>query len=218
MSKSLTPLTVLTAFSGEGRRNEILGGKRVRVPILDVHSWKLRQIDLKQQSTSGVYFAQAEQGAVKIGISVDVQKRLELLQTSNYEELRPRLVCEMTGMGSNKESLESFLHSFFAEDRIRGEWFHPTPCLREFMKNPLESPLLANYEGVSSRSSERLFPHLNALLKACEFWGFSIIGNGQGFKVLPENNLSSVLETGIYEHRLGIGERFGWLSTHGEEL
>ena len=74
-----------------------------------------------------VYFIQAgDDGSVKIGISADPERRLELLQGAHYEEL------VLLAYRPGTLAMEKRLHSKFAAWRIRGEWFEAdAPGLRE---------------------------------------------------------------------------------------
>ena len=68
-----------------------------------------------------MYFVQAgENGPVKVGVSCDPYGRLHNLQTSHYEPLT------LFGHLPGDEEVERRLHSFFAEDHIRGEWYRPS--------------------------------------------------------------------------------------------
>jgi hypothetical protein len=58
---------------------------------------------------------------VKIGISVDPQKRLMILQTGSPFTLSVLWHCE------GDFTLEQHLHGVFGNHRIRGEWFDLTP-------------------------------------------------------------------------------------------
>lgn len=64
---------------------------------------------------------------VKIGKSNDPEARIGTLQTSSPVDLR-RIAVLRGG-----DRLESCLHSEFAREHIRGEWFAITPRVREFL-------------------------------------------------------------------------------------
>ena len=89
-----------------------------------------------------VYFIRAgKNGPVKIGSAVDVQRRLEFLQTAHWEDLT--LIREVTGDGKT----ERRFHWMFASHRIRREWFrfHPdmliaTPDEKTMDVPPAEEP------------------------------------------------------------------------------
>lgn len=72
-------------------------------------------------SGTAVYFIQRGlDGPVKIGVTVDVRRRIEELQVGSAEELR--LLVALPGTPED----ESLLHKRFAAFHIRGEWFHPS--------------------------------------------------------------------------------------------
>jgi hypothetical protein len=66
-----------------------------------------------------LYFIQAENGAIKIGISKKVKKRLRDLQTAS--PLKLKIIKIMKG----KAHLEGELHKQFHDYNIHGEWFNP---------------------------------------------------------------------------------------------
>ena len=69
-----------------------------------------------------VYFIKAGDGAVKIGQSADVEKRLEQLRTGNH---LPLSLLAKTRCASVADALdlERELHARFARLRLEGEWF-----------------------------------------------------------------------------------------------
>lgn len=88
----------------------------------------------KIESEMSIYFVQAgENGPIKIGRADDVYARLDNLQTGNAEELR--LLVHVDG----DRALEGTLHTHFDKDRIRGEWFRPSPELLQFIAKLNES-------------------------------------------------------------------------------
>lgn len=77
-----------------------------------------------------VYFVQAgDRGPIKIGISKNVNSRISSLQTANSKELVLLGIIESNA----DENLEAKLHSLFAKDLARGEWFNPSPELLEYI-------------------------------------------------------------------------------------
>ena len=81
------------------------------------------------EGVSCVYFVQAKKmGLIKIGYSTNVQKRLGALSTGCPDALE--LLCVVKG----DQKLESKVHQKFAEDRVKGEWFNPSPGLLAFIK------------------------------------------------------------------------------------
>jgi len=77
-----------------------------------------------------VYFVQASNGLVKIGVSGSPENRLRTLQTMSPVPLRLLLVLQ--GGGAHREAE---LHEQFAEHRSHGEWFRPAPELLAFIKD-----------------------------------------------------------------------------------
>jgi hypothetical protein len=73
--------------------------------------------------TSLVYFIGSEDGPVKIGMAIDVEKRIKGLQTSHHAKLA--LLATTTG-GREQEAA---YHRQFAASRLHGEWFERTPEL-----------------------------------------------------------------------------------------
>lgn len=72
----------------------------------------------------GVYFIQAgTSGPIKIGTARNAIARMEALQISCSEELR--LLAFIPG----DQIVERALHREFRADRMRGEWFEPSPAL-----------------------------------------------------------------------------------------
>jgi hypothetical protein len=69
--------------------------------------------------TELLYFAQADDGPVKIGISSKPEKRLNELQVCNAHEVT------LLGVFEVPRGHEKFLHAQLSQHRIRGEWFEP---------------------------------------------------------------------------------------------
>lgn len=70
-----------------------------------------------------VYFIQAGNGPVKIGVAAESSKRLAELQTGNAETLR--IIATIEG----DYAREGKLHARFSDHRLRGEWFNADPVL-----------------------------------------------------------------------------------------
>jgi hypothetical protein len=67
-----------------------------------------------------IYFIQAKDGGpVKIGWTIDPERRLKVLQSASPHKLVLRKVVR----GSQR--LEHFLHEHYAAYRLEGEWFEP---------------------------------------------------------------------------------------------
>jgi site-specific recombinase XerD len=75
-----------------------------------------------------IYFSQAgENGPIKIGRSVDVDRRAADIQVSSAEKLRVLATI------SSDPALERELHQRFAAFRLNGEWFSPAEPLIAFI-------------------------------------------------------------------------------------
>ncbi len=75
-----------------------------------------------------VYFIREEGGAVKIGYTHELDKRLRALQTAN-----PRLLAVL-GIVAGERALEGKLHRRFIASHIRGEWFDYSEDLADFVR------------------------------------------------------------------------------------
>lgn len=72
---------------------------------------------------------QGKSGPVKIGLTKgDPQHRLRQLQTGNPNQLH--LIAAFTG----EPKCEAIIHEFFADDRMKGEWFSNQACIIESFK------------------------------------------------------------------------------------
>lgn len=85
---------------------------------------------------SRVYFIADEDGYIKIGQARDPQQRLAGLQTGHRQHLT------LLGTLAGGPAREADLHRRFAEQRVRGEWFSPSP------------ELLALIEGINVSTTE----------------------------------------------------------------
>lgn len=75
-----------------------------------------------------VYFVQqGDDGPIKIGLAIDVGKRLDHLMAANSAELIVKAIIP------GSVELESELHLRFARHVIRGEWFRPAPEIVEYI-------------------------------------------------------------------------------------
>lgn len=68
-----------------------------------------------------VYLIEAASGQIKIGIAIDVDKRLKTLQSAHGDPLK--VLAEFAG----GHDLEQKLHKALAAYRLKGEWFRPGP-------------------------------------------------------------------------------------------
>lgn len=75
-----------------------------------------------------IYFIQAgENGPIKIGMALDVYRRLAELQTGHYERLR------IIGLIDGERAQEKLTHSALANFRLNKEWFSAAPEVLEFV-------------------------------------------------------------------------------------
>ncbi|WP_027685084.1 GIY-YIG nuclease family protein [Rhizobium leguminosarum] len=75
-----------------------------------------------------VYFIRRKgdpQGLIKIGVSINLDRRLYAMQTSNPEGFD--LLCAVEG----GKGIETYFHERFADDRVTREWFKPSTELLE---------------------------------------------------------------------------------------
>lgn len=92
-----------------------------------------------------LYFIQVDNekqlnGPVKIGIAVDVKKRMAGIQVGNHKQLRLLKALEIPDETAGE--VESRFHLFFKHTALRGEWFQPTP----FMLRHIDSLIVENGE------------------------------------------------------------------------
>jgi len=77
-------------------------------------------------SAPWVYFIQAKSGGpIKIGKAANVRRRLKALQSASPEKLKI--------LGATRVLSEPEVHRMFWKERIRGEWFEPSPALLRFI-------------------------------------------------------------------------------------
>jgi hypothetical protein len=76
-----------------------------------------------------IYFIRQDQtGAIKIGSTNNLEKRVQALQTGSPYLLKP--IGYITGTAK----LEQKLHKQFQEFQLQGEWFQPHPRLLDFIE------------------------------------------------------------------------------------
>lgn len=78
---------------------------------------------------TNIYFIQKD-NEIKIGRSVDIERRIEELQVANSVDLRLLYVIENVD-----ESFESHVHEVCNRFHIRGEWF-TEGALEHLLKHP----------------------------------------------------------------------------------
>jgi hypothetical protein len=91
-------------------------------PALYREAVRVRSEALRRHEPIYVYLIQqGTHGPVKIGLAKNPQKRLATLQQANPTKLHG--IAAWRGLPFE----EAMLHEEFADQRIRGEWFKPTP-------------------------------------------------------------------------------------------
>jgi hypothetical protein len=80
---------------------------------------------------SGIYFVESG-GLIKIGISLDVRKRLRALNHAQHKEVRPIAFIRQDDQPKQLE-LESELHARFTNYHQRGEWFRDCEAIRIYI-------------------------------------------------------------------------------------
>lgn len=86
--------------------------------------------DKLERKTGGVYFIQSgEDGPIKIGRAQNIYSRRSELQGGNPELLYIRAYIPLKYVADLAEEL---LHMYFAQFRLRGEWFCPS-AVGEFL-------------------------------------------------------------------------------------
>ena len=82
-----------------------------------------------------IYFIRGkDSGNIKIGYSTNPKKRQSNLQTAHYEEL------ELIGFMSGTLDDETRIHQKFAVYNIRGEWYHPSDEILDFIERNATKP------------------------------------------------------------------------------
>lgn len=80
-----------------------------------------------------IYFIQAEVlGYIKIGWTENLAARLASLRQGSPVPLRP------LGAAWGTKEMEHGLHRVFAEERVHGEWFLPSPVLLKYINDHIE--------------------------------------------------------------------------------
>lgn len=78
-----------------------------------------------------IYFIQATNGPIKIGLTKNVQRRLVRLQTGNPYKLSLLYFCPAKGV------VEEQLRFHLKSDHMRGEWYWPTQKVFNVIKKKM---------------------------------------------------------------------------------
>ena len=115
-----------------------------KIERISSNSWPKNQ--QKSHRTGSVYLVRNDRnGMIKIGRSLDVQKRIKALQTSNPFPL----TLILTISTNDSSQVESNLHQIFHHKRINGEWFNLSnqdinfvSNLKQQIENPVIKPVV----------------------------------------------------------------------------
>ena len=116
-------LQLLLKYSSEVRANFIKAFKEVRDTLNNIYKLKELEKILPEIDTNSSYvyiIKNIDTGNIKLGVSNDVQKRLNTFRTGNdcqLELVYKSVIC------SNSFSIEQSVHRYFKDHRVRGEWF-----------------------------------------------------------------------------------------------
>jgi len=80
-----------------------------------------------------VYFARLRSGPIKIGTSCNPKARVRGIASSLPEPI------ELLGTLPGSYEREAYLHSVYADERIRGEFFAPSPRLEALIATLTET-------------------------------------------------------------------------------
>lgn len=115
---------------------ETIANKKVDRILNKLNQKRLEEYNAKYESRAGitakgyVYFMRSElTGLIKIGYSVNPDKRHKSIQTSNGGDVT--LLTAFKGTMADEQKL----HEQFAESRVRGEWFTPTDELMKVVES-----------------------------------------------------------------------------------
>jgi hypothetical protein len=119
-----------------GWENETIGtiGKGVFMPVGSValhYFQQQRNLDIENKSDvyQDVYFiTQEDESYVKIGIAINIEKRLACLQIGNPQKLKVVGVIKRGGRSKEKQ-----LHDQFNKYRASGEWFRFEKPIKEII-------------------------------------------------------------------------------------
>ncbi len=99
---------------------------------------------------SKVYFAQARTGEIKIGVSVQVHKRVQDISQNHPYELT------LVGYMDGNSRLERQCHVALDKHRLRGEWFKNNNEVRETIEGWLSDKGMGPHWVSSFENSEKI--------------------------------------------------------------
>lgn len=113
-----------------------------------------------------IYFIQAENGPIKIGRAVNVERRLAALQVGSPVPLK----LMTTAQGTFR--LERQLHDQFNHLRLHGEWFRPDrelmALIERIVSDPAARVLPKNKAGAKGGPQPRLRARILMLMRAAD--------------------------------------------------
>lgn len=96
----------------------------------EILEWlKNERADNWEPTRHSIYFIQSGNGPIKIGYTTVSQLRFSMLQVGNPEPLKIIKILR----GGREE--ETAIHKKFKRDRLRGEWYIPSPELLKFIND-----------------------------------------------------------------------------------
>lgn len=106
---------------------EYLGLQRALMQLAHKFS-EDEEFDARKRKEKDVYIIQSGiTKHIKIGHSINVTQRVKSLKTSSPERLL------LLGVVKDKALTERDIHKEFSDDRVKGEWFNPSPRLLEWI-------------------------------------------------------------------------------------
>lgn len=119
----MATMQIMLRYSSEFRAEFIIAFMSMRKAMMNMFKAKLLEEVLPQDNRSRHYvyiIENQDNGAIKIGVGNNPEKRLKQLQTGSVSELE---LVYRSNLCSNAFEIESFMHNNFSENHIRGEWY-----------------------------------------------------------------------------------------------
>lgn len=155
---------------------------------------------------SYIYFVQdGDDGPIKIGLAANVVRRLDQLVSATHRELVLRAVI----LGDAR--LERELHARFAADRIRGEWYHPSEAILEYV-NSVPDTLRRDLKYRKRHGSKR-----TPLADARKIWADESLTYEQALRALAgwtQKRVTELLGPRDIDHRKGHDPK--WAKKYGK--
>ena len=119
----MATMQILLKYSTEYRAKFILTFQNMKETLMNMFKVKVLEEVLPQDNRLRQYvyiIENQDNGAIKIGVAQNVEKRLKQLQTGSVSEL---ILVYRSILCSNAFEVEKFMHEKFFNSHIRGEWF-----------------------------------------------------------------------------------------------